>query len=184
MTAKRLSRAESQAQTKSRILQSAAEIFVQDGFSGAAVDKIAEKAGYSRGAFYANFKSKDDLFISLVEEHMRDVTEKIRVIAESDLSAKQKLAAFQKFYIKVVQDKESCILVTELFLYAIRNHKMKERLHNINQRHMDVIIGLFEGCLPSVKKKNSGKKIVYSLFAFIQGAALRHSSMKASLVLK
>jgi len=47
-----------------KLLEAAAIAFAREGFAGAAVEQIAESAGFSRGAFYSNFKSKDELFLA------------------------------------------------------------------------------------------------------------------------
>jgi AcrR family transcriptional regulator len=54
----RLSRQESRLETRTRLLESAAELFARGGYEGASVDLIAESAGYSKGGFYSNFESK------------------------------------------------------------------------------------------------------------------------------
>jgi AcrR family transcriptional regulator len=51
----RLTREESQALTRERILQAAGDVVARDGYDGASVDRIADAAGYSKGAFYSNF---------------------------------------------------------------------------------------------------------------------------------
>ena len=68
--AARLSRAEQQALTRQRLLVAAAEVIAEDGLEGAAIDDIAARAGYSRGAFYSNFTDKVDLLIALSEDRL------------------------------------------------------------------------------------------------------------------
>lgn len=65
----RLTREESQAQTRARLLEAAPHVVAREGYEGASVDKIAEAAGYSKGAFYSNFSSKEELFLELLERH-------------------------------------------------------------------------------------------------------------------
>jgi AcrR family transcriptional regulator len=65
---KRLSRAERRAETRTALLEAAGRVFVERGFHGASVEAIAEEAGYTRGAFYSNFASKEDLFAELLQE--------------------------------------------------------------------------------------------------------------------
>lgn len=72
----RLTREESQALTRERILQAAGDVVARDGYDGASVDRIAEAAGYSKGAFYSNFSSKEDVLNSLLSTHApRDVVD-------------------------------------------------------------------------------------------------------------
>lgn len=63
----RLTREQSRAQTRQRLLASAAVVFAREGYAGASVDRIAEEAGYSKGALYSNFASKDELFFELID---------------------------------------------------------------------------------------------------------------------
>jgi AcrR family transcriptional regulator len=67
---KRLTREEKKAETRRRLLRAAEEVFAEHGFSAASVEEIAERAGFSMGAVYSNFKSKGDLFVALFEEHL------------------------------------------------------------------------------------------------------------------
>ena len=61
-TSRRQERAEV---TRARLIQAAEKIFARDGFEAAKLEEIAADAGYTRGAFYANFDSKEDLFLAL-----------------------------------------------------------------------------------------------------------------------
>jgi AcrR family transcriptional regulator len=66
--APRLTRAESQARTRSRVLDAADQLFAESGYHRVTIDAIVERAGFTRGAFYANFTDKADLFLTLLEE--------------------------------------------------------------------------------------------------------------------
>ena len=63
----RLTRAESQARTRQALLDAAGEIFVERGLHRTSVEAIAERAGYTRGAFYSNFASKEEVFAELLQ---------------------------------------------------------------------------------------------------------------------
>ena len=78
---KRISREESRAQTRADLLTAARELFARQGFEGASVDQITDAAGFTRGAFYSNFDTKESLMVALIE----------RCFAE-DLSQLQKLS--------------------------------------------------------------------------------------------
>jgi TetR/AcrR family transcriptional regulator, transcriptional repressor of aconitase len=63
----RLTREESRALTREKLFAAAQKVFTQDGFGGASIDRIVDEAGFSKGAFYSNFASKEDIFLQLVE---------------------------------------------------------------------------------------------------------------------
>ena len=69
-TRARLTRAEQQAKTRTALLEAAAQVFIERGFLGASVEAITERAGYTRGAFYSNFDSKEELFAELLQERV------------------------------------------------------------------------------------------------------------------
>jgi AcrR family transcriptional regulator len=66
----RLTRAERQAQTRQELLDAAARVFVERGFTGSSVEAISAEAGYTRGAFYSNFRSKNELFVELLHDRV------------------------------------------------------------------------------------------------------------------
>ena len=77
----RLTREESQALTRAKLLANAVRVVAAEGYEGASIDKIAEAAGYSKGAFYSNFASKEELFLELLETHAgQDVVEIARLL--------------------------------------------------------------------------------------------------------
>ena len=68
MSTSRLSRSESRARTRAALIRAGGEVFVERGFHGASVEAIADRAGYTRGAFYSNFSSKEELFAELLQQ--------------------------------------------------------------------------------------------------------------------
>jgi len=69
VTARR-TRAEKQAETRAALLDAAARVIVRRGLGAASVEEIAAEAGFTRGAFYSNFASKDELFAALLQERV------------------------------------------------------------------------------------------------------------------
>ena len=67
MAVERLSRAERREQTRDDLVAAADRCFVQGGFHATSLDQIAASAGYTKGAVYSNFASKEDLFFAVYE---------------------------------------------------------------------------------------------------------------------
>jgi AcrR family transcriptional regulator len=65
-------RKEKQAETRARLLDAAERVFLRRGLQGSSVEEIAAEAGFTRGAFYSNFKSKDELFVELLHTRVYD----------------------------------------------------------------------------------------------------------------
>lgn len=119
----RLSREESRRQTRARLLTAAAQVFAQAGFNGASVEDIAEAAGYSKGAVYSNFDSKEDLFLALIDQSLAIEIEQLGHHLDLDLwqsQFDQELTDPAKLTIN--------LLTVEFFLYAMRNPDAREKL--------------------------------------------------------
>jgi AcrR family transcriptional regulator len=69
----RLTRADRQAQTRQDLIDAAERVFVEKGFVGSSVEAIAAEAGYTRGAFYSNFESKEELFAELLQQRVYSI---------------------------------------------------------------------------------------------------------------
>jgi AcrR family transcriptional regulator len=80
----RLTREESRALTREKLLASAREVVGREGYDAASVDRIAEEAGFSKGAFYSNFNSKEEIILELLETHsLHDVEEIAGLIGDT-----------------------------------------------------------------------------------------------------
>ena len=77
-----MTRAEQQEQTREEVIAAADRLFVERGFHATSVDQIAQAAGYTKGAVYSNFASKEDLFFAVYERRAeRAVAELERTLA-------------------------------------------------------------------------------------------------------
>ena len=57
--------------TRSVLLDAAEEVFARRGYAGAALEDIADAAGYTRGAIYSHFGAKEELFLAVIERHLQ-----------------------------------------------------------------------------------------------------------------
>jgi AcrR family transcriptional regulator len=126
---KRLSRKERQQRTRSSLLRSAAKAFACKGMDRASIDEIAEDAGYTKGAFYANFKSKEELFLAMLDERFADrIAEIDRAAASDDEPEEQLRQAGLEFMHAIGDDVEWERLFFEFSAYAARNGEFREEL--------------------------------------------------------
>jgi AcrR family transcriptional regulator len=127
--AKRLSRKEKQAHTRSCLLKSAAKVFAKRGLEQASIDEVAEDAGYTKGAFYANFKSKEELFLAMLDKRFAERLEEIDRVLASDAApeaqARQAGADFARY---IGADPEWQRLFFEFAAYAARNEEFRKEL--------------------------------------------------------
>ena len=125
----RLTRKEKQAHTRECLMQSAARVFTRRGLQQASIDEVAEDAGFTKGAFYANFKSKEELFLAMLDERFSERIEEIeRVIAGEGTTAEKAQRAGDDFTQMIVADREWQRLFFEFSAYAARNDEFREEL--------------------------------------------------------
>lgn len=122
-------------ETRTLLLKAAETIFVRDGYEGAELGKIATLAGRTKGAIYAHFKSKEDIFLALVDERAKRTRSQLAKLLANSTSQEENLSVFRKFYIKMAEDQTWAMLLLEFKLFAIRHPALKEQL----QEHYDEI---------------------------------------------
>jgi AcrR family transcriptional regulator len=115
-------------ETRQLLLQAAEEIFVRDGYEGAELGEIAALAGRTKGAIYAHFKSKEDIFLALVEHHALRYRAQMEELLAKSTSVEGNLAAFRQFSLSLAEDEAWALLLLEFKLFTIRHPEAKKRL--------------------------------------------------------
>ncbi|RSZ55882.1 TetR/AcrR family transcriptional regulator [Massilia atriviolacea] len=119
---KRLSREESQAQTRARLIDTARQLFVANGYGGTSIRDIADEAGYSQGAFYSNFASKEEVLLELLRGHMEaEAAQLSRLIDNEGRAPEQLLSELESWAATLNSDADWCMLSIELQLHANRS---------------------------------------------------------------
>ncbi|QRX89716.1 TetR/AcrR family transcriptional regulator [Streptomyces noursei] len=126
---KRLTREESRQQTRDRLVAAAAELFTERGVNGTSVEQIAERAGYTRGAFYGNFEDKNALVAELLHNRTHHEVEEVRALTEdatSPADALDRLRAWNRDRAEHLP--QWLALRMELVLHALRNDELRPLL--------------------------------------------------------
>jgi AcrR family transcriptional regulator len=145
VTAKRLGRQERREQTRADLLAAARRAFLRDGFHAASLDAIAEDAGYTKGAFYSNFASKDDALVAVFDEHFRDraaAYERLIVTTDSVEDAYRAVARY--WHDANEREPEWSRLVIEFMAHASRHEHLRQAVKEVRQRGLDRIVELVE----------------------------------------
>ena len=139
--------------TRDRLFEAAARIFEEHGIGGASIETIAAAAGFTRGAFYSNFKGKDELIIAMLEDHVAQSARR-----HLDLLARHRnLADFieaMKTMDRGQQDPlgRSPLLHMEMILFVARAEKRRPELAKRLRAGRKLIADVIE-----TTAKNSGK---------------------------
>ncbi len=114
--------------TRKRLLAAAERIFARDGFEAARLEDIAAVAGYTRGAFYANFDDKEDIFFAILEEYVAQRIEEVNALLRKYENPKDRLQALRSHYAQIANDRRVALLSLEFKLFAIRHPEAHARL--------------------------------------------------------
>ena len=110
-------------QRKREIIETAFNLFVQNGYERTSVQQIIDTLGISKGTFYHHFKSKDDLLDAVISDILEDVASEINRIANSDKDAVTKLIEIYG----VFRGKEDALKLILAELYRDTNLKMRQK---------------------------------------------------------
>ena len=139
--------------TCEKLFEAAARVFEEQGIGGASIEAIAAAAGFSRGAFYSNFDSKDELIIAMLEDHVeqsirrnldlltrhKDLADYIEALRNMDRSRQDPLA-------------RSPLLHMEMILFVARAEKRRPELAKRLRARRKLVADIVETTL-----QNSGK---------------------------
>lgn len=120
--------------TRNKLLAAAARIFARDGFEAARLEDIAGTAGYTRGAFYANFRDKEDLFFALLEHWVSARIEEVNGLLRKCKNPDDLRHALREYYAKNAKDRRLVLLSLEFDLYAVRHPEAHARLRTRQRR--------------------------------------------------
>jgi AcrR family transcriptional regulator len=127
--ARRLTRKERQAHTRARLMRSAAVVAARRGIEGASLDEVAQSAGFTKGAVYANFDNKEELFLAMVDAHfearLADLDRVLSTDADPDSQAREAAAGLMRM---LAAEPEQHRLFFEFAVYAARNEPFRKQL--------------------------------------------------------
>jgi AcrR family transcriptional regulator len=122
------------AATRRKLLAAALRIFSRDGFERSRLEDIAKEAGHTRGAFYANFATKEDLFIALLEQQAAKRVAEISQVLSLHEDQPAPYRDIRDFYLNRAKDWQWTMLTLEFKLYALRHSRSRAQLAAAHQR--------------------------------------------------
>jgi AcrR family transcriptional regulator len=141
--ARRMTREQSRAATRERLLAAARSVFARSGFHGASVEEIASEAGFSTGALYSNFDGKEDLFLVLMEreiaEHAREIVEAVRRRASV---AERARGGARQWMTMIEREPEVLLLFMEFWAYGVRDAAVRPKVAERFAQMREVLTGL------------------------------------------
>jgi AcrR family transcriptional regulator len=159
--------------TRTALLAAAEKIFARDGFEASRIEDIASEAGRSRGAFYANFSNKTEVFLALrtlaIQHRARSMRERLTEAADEPA----RVAAVERHIIEQVCDTQSLMLQMEFKLFALRH---PEVLRDLAEKHVEASVLVHKEELgeffPDKKYGDETRSKTLAIEALLEGFAL------------
>jgi AcrR family transcriptional regulator len=133
---KRLTREESRAQTRATLIAVGRKHFLRDGLGGAVAEKIAEDAGYSRGALYSNFDGKEDLFVAVIRGEQTHHLNVFQSLLKEEPSGKKRLKKMRDAIADLMTDHDWIVLRAEFEVGALRSERIRQSFVELHQHQL------------------------------------------------
>lgn len=170
--------------TRKQLVDAARRIFARDGFELARLEDIAAAAGKTRGAFYAHFRDKEDVFFAIFEEDMARDQERILLPLSAATSREERVEVLVQHLATLLSDRRRMLLNLEFKAYAIRHpHRQKRLVALISamclccaETGIDYLVPELRHQDPAIKRAQAAQ-----FGALVDGLAINHLFDPASL---
>jgi AcrR family transcriptional regulator len=115
--------------TRDKLFEAAARVFEEQGINAASIEAIAAAAGFTRGAFYSNFASKDELIVAMLEDHVEQTIRRNLDLLAEHQDLRDYIHAFRNMD-RARQDPlgRAPLLHMEMILFVARAEKRRPEL--------------------------------------------------------
>ncbi|GHJ05084.1 TetR/AcrR family transcriptional regulator; helix-turn-helix transcriptional regulator [Streptomyces olivaceus] len=114
--------------TRANLLDAAFEVFAAKGFGRVSIEEVCDAAGYSRGAFYSNFDSLDELFFALYRQRADLIAEQVATALASDGPGLDVPAAVDRVTEVLLLDRDWLLVKTDFLVHAARDPEVARTL--------------------------------------------------------
>lgn len=143
--AQRLTRDQQKARTRTELIAAAARVFARKGYHAASVDDVAQEAGFTKGAFYSNFESKDDVFAALVEDESRNWTLAVAQAYAGHDPLPERLRHGGEVLTRMLEEEADWMLLSnEMWSHSVRDPRLRHRLADAYEECREVIGALIQ----------------------------------------
>lgn len=164
------------------VLDASERVFVRDGYERAQIEAIAAEAGRTKGAVYAHFRSKEDIFFALIERKAKGRRDEFLRSAEGK-NLKQRLAIVKELFLGALEDENWPILMLEFKLLVLRNKASLQRVRDLYQLiYEDMSQAILSGRGFSTDETKERDLIALSILRGIPGALILEKQFNPGLI--
>ena len=143
------------AETRSRLLRAALEVFSEKGFGRTTVDDVCARAGYTRGAFYSNFVSLDELFLTVWQERSDEFLVAAEVAVEA--ASQDPVASLEEGIDRLLElsviDESWARIEWEFTAHALRTPGLREVMAAREARISELLLSILDRALAQVDRR-------------------------------
>jgi AcrR family transcriptional regulator len=122
-------RSERRARTRAQLLEAAARVYARRGFESATLDEVAEEAGFTKGAVYDHFGSKENLLFALLDEHLSmQISEQIALFDPAVDTPERPRAGADRWMRELDEDPDAFRLFVEAWVRSQRDGALREHV--------------------------------------------------------
>jgi len=163
-------------ETRARLLEAATSVLARSGFERATLDEIVREAGFSKGAFYFHFESKDDLFWAMLEERISRQQEAFRRAVDYSKSMDENVRTILSAVFGLLgEDPLWGPLLMEFHAYAARNEKVRRRLGTVYEGWRQLTVDILSASLKAgrIRRDADLDLMATVLIATVEGSIIQ-----------
>lgn len=168
-----LDRFEQRKQTRQKLIDGALQMFSTSGYDHATVDDISQAAGYSKGAYYFHFSTKDDILLELLRLWTEGRTAVLAAGAESGASPREALVQTLSSFFSYADSPQWPGVLLEFWAQAVRNSEVNKRLSQVYAGWRRQVAGLFEQAIAAGMDATSAQDAAAVALAAHDGYAVQ-----------
>ena len=165
------------AETRQRLLDAAGDAFAEEGFGRSTVEQVCERAGYTRGAFYSNFTSLDELFLAMWEQRSALMLDGIRTALAETAARPASLTletAVERVLAAIPVDDAWYRITAEFTAHALRNPALKRVMAAREDAILHTILPIVEDALAATGRRVTDREALgRALVAVHDGTAVQ-----------
>ena len=139
-----LTRRQKQQRTREALLEAASALFAERGLEGVSIDEVTQAAGYTKGAFYANFTSKEALFLVMLDEQFAKEFDRLDQALAGSHDPQEEARAAAADFIRYASVEEWPALYFQFVAYAAQNEEFRRELATRRQAMRERLTQLFQ----------------------------------------
>lgn len=163
------------AKTRQRLLDAAREVFAREGFGRSTVEQVCEAAGFTRGAFYSNFTSLDELFLEMWAQESASMLGRLQGVVAADLDKVRDVRSGVERVLEVLPvDTDWFQITSEFTAHAVRTPGLARVMATREEAIQEALLPVIDDLLARMERRVTDRKALgHSLVAAYDGTLVQ-----------